>query len=521
MEPSRSNSLVELLDASTKRYATHTAINFGGQPTDFRTFADLSNRVGAALAARGIGKGDRVGLYCINSDFFALAYFGILKTGGTVVPINLLLNPKEVAYILNDAGAKALIYFELFDEAVQAVRAESPTLNTVVRIGQTPAPDDTINWTELLHGPVTPPEVVIRPEDDAAAILYTSGTTGKPKGALLTHHNLASNVASIHEALHLTAGEDVLLVVLPMFHAFAATVGMLFPLLNGCTIVPLPKFDPVHVANAIAEHEVTFFMAVPSMYSVLLRLPDEAADKLASLKVCVSGAAALPVEVMEQFEAKFGKAIHEGDGPTECSPVTCVNPIGGLRKPGSVGLSVPRVDMDIRDDEGRPLPPGEIGELCVRGPNVMKGYWNRPEETRAAFFAEWFRTGDLGYQDADGYFFIVDRKKDMIIVNGMNVYPRVIEEILYQHEAVQEAAVVGQPHKLHGEIPVAYVALKEGQSATEEDLRILCQNHLGRHEVPRHFRILPQLPKNATGKILKRELRTGGEHERGIDATAP
>ena len=510
-------SIVELAREAATQYAEHRAIVFGDRTLDFRTFDALSDRVAAGLAEQGVTKGDRIGLYCINSDFFALAYFGILKAGGTVVPINLLLNPKEVAYILQDAGAKGLIYFELFEEGVQSIRAQLPDVSFYVRIGQTPPSEGAVNWMDLMqhNGPV--PSPAFSPEEDLVAILYTSGTTGKPKGAMLTHRNLAANVNSIREALHLTPGEDVLLVVLPMFHAFAATVGMLFPLLNGCTIVPLPKFDPAQVADAIAAHQATVFMAVPSMYNVLLRLPDEAAPKFQSLKVCVSGAAALPVEVMNQFEEKFGKPIYEGDGPTECGPVTCVNPIGGLRKPGSVGLCVPNVDMEIRDDAGKELARGDIGEICVKGPNVMKGYWKRPEDTQTAFFGEWFRTGDLGYEDEDGYFYIVDRKKDMIIVNGMNVYPRVIEEVLYQYDAVREAAVVGEPSKSHGEIPVAFVALKEGATADQDGIRAHCREHLGRHEVPRKVIIVPELPKNAAGKIMKRELRKSGEIERGVE----
>ncbi|RQW09599.1 long-chain fatty acid--CoA ligase, partial [candidate division KSB1 bacterium] len=235
------------------------------------------------------------------------------------------------------------------------------------------------------------------------------------------------------------------------------------------------------------------------------------------LRLCVSGGAALPVEVMRRFEEKFGKPIYEGDGPTECSPVTCVNPINGKIKPGTVGLPVPRVEMKIMDEKGQELPPGEVGEIAVRGPNVMKGYWNLPDETRAVFRGKWFLTGDLGTRDEEGYFSIVDRKKDLLIVNGMNVYPRMIEEVLYRHEAVKEAAVVGEASALHGEIPIAYVALAEGSKATARDIRRWCCEHLGRHEAPKKIFIVPELPKNAAGKIVKRQLRKDGEIERGID----
>lgn len=508
-------SLVDLLRASAKAYGDHPAIIFNNRSITHKEFNGLTDRVAAGLAARAIQPGDRVGLYCVNSDVFAAAYFGILKAGATVVPLNLLLNPKEAAYILNDAGAKALIYHELFAEQTRAIYALAPGLQCRVCIGSTNPLADA-PWSSLLDPSHPAPQRSIEPSD-LAAILYTSGTTGHPKGAMLMHSNLAANVESIREALRLEPGKDVLLCVLPMFHAFAATVCMIFPLTNGCTLVPLPKFDPHGVADAIATHNVTLLSAVPSMYSVLLQLPNSEVPKFKSLHFAVSGGAALPVEVMKNFEAKFGKLIYEGDGPTECSPVTCVNPIGGVRKPASVGKPIPRVEMKIMDDRGNEVPRGAIGEIVVRGPNVMKGYWNHEEETEATFFGEWFRTGDLGTEDDDGYFYIVDRKKDMIIVSGMNVYPRVIEEVLFKHPAVAEAAVVGEPDELRGEVPVAFVALKAGAQATPHELRQHCMDNLGRHEVPRKFVLLPQLPKNAAGKILKRELRMAGEYERGVD----
>jgi len=516
-------SLVDLARDAARKYAASTAIIFGNRSVDFATFDRLSDSAAAGLVAQGIKHGDRVGLYCVNCDAFPVAYFAILKAGATVVPINLLLNPKEVSYILNDAGARALIYHEAMTAQVRAV--EVPSVACRVSIGANKAQEGDIAWSDLIrHAPSDalakegPSSVVRHPAAELAAILYTSGTTGYPKGAMLTHRNLASNVASIREALKLEPGKDVVLVVLPMFHAFAATVGMLFPLLNGCTLVTLPKFDPQLVADTIEQHKVTVLPAVPSMYNVLLKLPDDQVKKFASVKFCVSGGAALPAEIMKQFEAKFGKLIYEGDGPTECSPCTAVNPIGGIRKLNSIGPTVPNVEMEIRNEQGAEVPLKQIGEICVRGPNVMKGYWNRPEDTKESFFGEWFRTGDLGYEDEDGYFFIVDRKKDMIIVNGMNVYPRIIEEVLHKHPAVREAAVIGEPDELHGEIGVAFVALKDGAQATGPDLRAFCRENLGRHEIPRKVFFIPQLPRNASGKILKRELRKQGELERGVDS---
>lgn len=513
-------SLPELLRNVADRHPLLPAIEYFERTIDFENFNRQSDRLAAWLAGRGIARGDRVGLYCVNSDFFAIAYFGILKAGAVVVPVNLLLNPKEISYILQDAGARALIYFDAFAPAVDALRPATPCLELFLCIGGNQAAQSDALWTEAIACPDAAPAIAFEPDGDLAAILYTAGTTGHPKGAMLSHRNLASNVGSSARALHIAPGRERVLVVLPMFHAFAATAGMLLPLLNGCCIVPLPKFDPEQVAGAIARSQATIFMAVPSMYIALLHLPESARAQFTSLRFCVSGGAALPQAVMRHFEEKFGKLIYEGDGPTECSPVTCVNPIGGKRKAGAVGLPVPDVEMKIMDDAGREMPRGEVGEICVRGPNVMRGYWDRSEDTRAAFFGDWFRTGDLGHVDDEGYFSIVDRKKDMIIVNGMNVYPRIIEEVLMHHPAVREAAVVGEPHPLHGEIPVVYISLNPGLTVSPAGIRAYCRDNLGRHEVPRKVFFMGSLPKSAAGKILKRALRRQGELERGIDLPA-
>jgi long-chain acyl-CoA synthetase len=520
-------ALPDMFRAAVRRFARQQAVVFDGRTLDFAAVDRISDRVAAALARRGIRKGDRIGIYCINSDWFPLAYFGILKAGAVVVPINLLLNPKEVAFILNDAGVRALFYHDTFTPAVTALRPLVPDMAFCVCIGAPVArpmtPD--IPWAEFAEAEGLAPVVAFNPAEDLAAILYTSGTTGRPKGAMLTHRNLVSNIRSTLQAMQVQPGEERFLVILPLFHAFAAMACMFLPLMSGSAMVPLSRFDPLYVAKMIAAERITLFMGVPSMFVALLRLPDSIVPHFETLKFCVSGGAALPVAVMREFEVRFGKKIYEGDGPTECSPVTCVNPIGGQTKPGTVGRPVPDVEMKIVDEQGRDVADGIIGEICVRGPNVMKGYWKLPAETREAFFGEWFRTGDLGTRDADGYFSIVDRRKDMIIVNGMNIYPRIIEEVLAHCEGILEAAVVGEPHKMHGEIPVAYVALKEGVPTAERAgvaitrIRACCLENLGRHEVPRKFIFLSELPKNAAGKIMKRELRKHGEFERGILGT--
>jgi long-chain acyl-CoA synthetase len=510
-------SIPDQLRITAERLPDQPVVCFPDRSVTFSEVDGASDAVAAELAARGIRKGDRVGIYCINSDAFAIIYCGIVKAGAVVVPVNLLLNPKEIEYILNDAGVRGLFYHQAFAAAVTAFRPGVGCMAFCLSIGVPEGGEDP-RFEDVGTAGAEPPAPAIDPAEDLAAILYTSGTTGFPKGAMLTHHNLVSNTRSVVSALQLQPEKERLLVVLPMFHSFAATVGMLTPLLHGLSFAPVPKFDPGLVTEVIEKVGATVFLGVPSMYSVLLRMPEEQLARWRSIRYCVSGGAAMPVEVMRRFEARFGIPVHEGDGPTECSPVTCVNPIGGERKPASVGLPLPDVEIEIFDEEGGRIPAGEIGEICVRGPNVMKGYWNLPEATAESFFGEWVRTGDLGNKDEDGYLYIVDRKKDMIIVNGMNVYPRIIEEMLYRHPDLAEAAVIGEPNELHGEIPVAHVVPKEGGQVDSADIRAYCRDNLGRHEVPRKVVIRDALPKNAAGKILKRELRKEGELERGIDS---
>jgi len=480
-------TLIDLARTAADEFPEHPAVIEADKTWSFTELNAASDRVAAGLAADGFNPGDRVGLYCANSAAFAIAYFGILKAGCVVVPLHLLYHPTEIAWILRDAEATGFIYLGVFDAPVRQILKDTPDLQKIYRLGEGELPEGHLNAATLLASDAPVPTPGLDPAQDLASILYTSGTTGTPKGAMLTHRNLAYNTFSVKEALDLVPGEDRILVVLPMFHAFAAMVGMLFPLCHGCTLIPVPKFDPELVVDAVQRHRATVLPAVPSMFQVLLRLPEEKTKALSGLRYCISGGAAMPVQVMQQFTDRFDKVIYEGDGPTECSPVTCVNPVGGEIRAGSVGFPVPHVEMKILDNEGQERPTGEIGEICVRAPSVMKGYWNRPEETRESFFGEWFRTGDLGQVDEDGYFYIVDRKKDMVIVNGMNVYPRVVEEALYRSPDVREAAVIGVPHATHGEIPEAWIVPADGTSPDAASLRKFCLNHLGRHEVPRRF----------------------------------
>lgn len=522
MSPSdtATRTIPEHFRATVARYPGAPVVVGCGRDLTFAELDVASNGVAGSLAAAGIRPGDRIGLYCPNGAEFVIAYLGILKTGACVVPINLMLNPLEVGFILRDAGARGLCFHHgLAEPAVTALDA-APAAGLRVRIGGGPGPQagaEESDLDALAASGLTPPALGLDPARDLAAILYTSGTTGRPKGAMLSHANLVANAAAVMQALALESGRDRILVVLPMFHAFAATVGMLLPLLHGLSLVPVARFDPRQVSAAIASQGATVFLGVPSMYALLLRLDDAAVAQWAGVRLCVCGGAALPAAVMAGFEARFGIPVLEGDGPTECSPVTCVNPAAGPRKPGSVGPAIPGVEMRIADAGGRTLPDDEHGEVCARGPNVMRGYWGLPEETAASFFGDWFRTGDLGWRDRDGYFYLVDRIKDLIITNGMNVYPRVIEEALYQHPEVAEAAVVAEPHPLHGELPIAYVVPKPGAGLDPARLRDWCRARLGRHEVPRRILVRETLPKNAAGKILKRELRRQGELERGVD----
>jgi long-chain acyl-CoA synthetase len=512
----KTRSFPEHFREAAAKFGERPAVADLQQPLSYAELDALSDRIASGLLARGIQPGDHVGLYGLNSSVFVAFYLGIQKAAATVVPINLMLNPNEAAYILSDAEVKALVYFDHFAPAVSAIRSTLPSIESWICVGQNPSDQSDLLFEKILTPDPCPLPPEIDPES-VAVIIYTSGTTGHPKGAMLTHRNIVSDALCATKALKPRSLEERFLVVLPMFHAFASMAGIVIPLLNGCSLVPVPKFEPAPTADLIEKTGATIFLGVPSMYSMLLRLPEKHTAQIKKLRFCISGGAALPREVMMQFEKRFGVLIYEGDGPTECSPVTCVNPIEGLRKPQSVGPAIPGVEMKITDENGAEKPHGEVGEICVRGPNVMKGYWKQPEETANSFFGEWFRTGDLGTEDDDHYFYIVDRIKDMVIVNGMNVYPRVVEEVLYKHAAVREAAVIGEPHLLHGEVPIAYIALKDGVPCPESDLRNFCRQHLGRHEVPRKIIFMKELPKNAAGKIVKRELRKQGEIERGIN----
>ncbi|HOX84977.1 MAG TPA: long-chain fatty acid--CoA ligase [bacterium] len=500
-------SLAKLLVDSAGQFPHRPAVRFMGKTTLYPELNDWSNRLANALQQQGVVQGDRVALYCINSPQFMASYFAILKIGATVVPINLLLHPEEVLYLLKDSGSTAMIYHQAVEKAVVAIRDQLQDVKTMICIGDGVMPG-VLSWQKLVEE-ADPSPVLVSPTDknDIAALLYTGGTTGLPKGAMLTHNNLLANVDSVVHALHLHENTDIFITVLPMFHSFGATAGFLSPIAAGSTVVALPQFAPEGTCKTIQDEKATVFLGVPTMFAMMANLPENKAADLSSLRFCASGGAPMPVSVQKRFQDRYNVLVYEGYGPTECSPVVSVNPIGGKCKMGTVGLPIPNVEIEIQDNQGRALPSREIGEICVRGANVMKGYWKQPQETVNVFRGEWIRTGDLGFLDEEGYCTIVDRAKDLIIVHGINVYPRQVEDVLYQHPAVAEAAVIGIQDMLHGEQVKAYVSLKAGEQVKSSDLIAFCRRHLGRFEVPRWVEILESLPKSGAGKILRRSLR--------------
>ena len=457
------------------------------------TYADLlreSHTFSGALRHHGVQPGDRVGLWLRNRPEFVSALLGILHAGAVVVPINNFLKPDEVAFMLQDAGIHLLV-------TENELAAHFPALaNTDTGL--------TLLNVDDFHAAGSPPSISTAQASELAVIIYTSGTTGRPKGAMLSHANLLHNVASCRTVLE-TVQADRLAVLLPLFHSYMLTVGLLLPLLVGGSILLVKSLHPPHRAiEEICRREATILPAIPQFYRALahLKLP----QKL-PLRLCVSGAAPLPVQVLRDFETNHGIPVIEGYGLSEASPVVTKNPIRGVRKPGSIGLPIHGVEVTVQNEAGSILPAGEVGEICVRGGNVMLGYWRRPAESAAAMRAGWLLTGDLGYRDADGYFFITDRKKDMLLVNGINVYPREIEEVLHQFPGVREAAVIGISDPRKGEQPVAFAAAAEGETIDEKAALQFLRAKLADYKVPRRLTVLPNLPRNATGKILKTALR--------------
>lgn len=507
--------LREIIEQGAERYPQNVALIFRDQPMTYGELAVAVRRLAAGLVSLGLQPGDRVALLLPNCTPFVWSYYAAQQMGVVVVPANPLLKPAELEYIWRDAGVRAVVTAGPLLEGVQVARGNVPSLEYVVSI--TPREELPDPALAELPGWVGLSELMARgasagtptPEIDAnacAVIIYTSGTTGHPKGAMLSHRNLTRNVAQVQAALGFTP-EDRFLTVLPLFHSFAGTVCQNLALSVGAGAVLLESFTPGRVLEAIERHRVTIFPGVPAMFNAILHFPPEREYDTSSLRLFVSGGAPLPAATLEALEARFRVPVLEGDGPTECSPVTSVNPLQGPRKVGSVGPPLPGVQIAIFNDQDEPLPAGEIGEIVVRGDNVMLGYLNQPEATAEAMRAGWYHTGDLGYMDTDGYVYIVDRKKDMIITGGLNVYPREIEEVLYTHPAVQDAAVIGVPDPLRGEDVVAAVVRRPGVDVTERELIVYCRERLANFKVPRRVLFREALPRGGTGKVVKRLLK--------------
>ena len=516
-------NLATLLENGAADHPDRDAVVLGGTRLSYAQLDGLANQVANLLAARGIGPGDKVALTSPNTPYFTIVYFGILKAGAAVVPLNVLLKGREVAYHLTDSEAKAFFCFEGTAELPTGADGwagfgEAEGCEHFFLITADPMATSSIEGAQTLFEAIGQQpqtfETVATDEDDVAVILYTSGTTGQPKGAELRHRNLRDNAQIGESAFGASkADPDRLLAVLPLFHAFGQTVVQNGALAYGGTIVMLPRFEAAAALALMLEERISFFAGVPTMYWGLLGALDESVDVArlrANLRVAVSGGSALPVEIHKEFEARFGVTIMEGYGLSETSPVASFSVWGEPARPGSIGKPVVGCEMELIDPQGwDPIAWDEqaVGEIAIRGTNVMKGYYKRPDATAAAISPDgWFRSGDLGRRDADGWYYIVDRTKDLIIRGGYNVYPREIEEVLLTHPAVSLAAVIGVPSEVHGEEVKAYVILKPGATATPEDIVAWSKENMATYKYPRMVQFVPSLPMTATGKILKREL---------------
>lgn len=509
-------NLATLLEDSATRYPNKIAFIFGETQLSYAQTNGAANQVANGLRGQGIQPGDKIALSCFNLPYFPIAYFGILKAGGVVVPLSVLLKQDEIEYHLADSDARAYLCFTGTADLPMAQMGHAgfsnvSTCESFFEITADPAAAATISGAATLgslmagQAPVT--ETAQTSSDDTAVIIYTSGTTGRPKGAELSHSNLLLN-AVVSQKVIGTKPTDTQLIVLPLFHIFAMTCLMNTGIYEGSTSVLLPRFDAAAVLGLMRKHQVSVFAGVPTMYWGLLNHEDpDVSDISANLRIAVSGGAALPVNVLEGFEKKFNVPILEGYGMSEGSPVVTFNHRDKERKPGSVGTAVWGVEVKVVDENGQEVPTGEKGEIVYRGHNVMKGYYHRPEANATALRNGWMHSGDVAVRDEDGYFFIVDRTKDMIIRGGLNVYPREVEEVMIQHDAVSLVAVIGVPDDEMGEDIKACVVLKEGCTCSADELKSFTKERLAAYKYPRVIEFMDALPMSATGKILKKELR--------------
>jgi long-chain acyl-CoA synthetase len=494
------NLAQNLLDTAANE-GPHPALRMDEAALSYDEFRDAALRVAAGLRSRGVEPGDRVGMVLANVLAFPLVYYGALLAGAAVVPMNPLLKAREIEYFLTDSGARLV---------VAGAPSAAATAEAAAAVGVDSVVVDVALPRELMADqPLEAP--VERADEDTAVILYTSGTTGQPKGAELTHAGLNGNALTTQETLLEGTPDDVIMGCLPLFHVFGLTCSLNAGVLAGATLTLIPRFDGAAALDVIERDGVTVFEGVPTMFSAMLHQPDAGDRDVSSLRLCVSGGSAMPVEVMRSFEETFGCIVLEGYGLSETSPVASFNHPHAERKPGAIGTPIRGVELRLVDDDGEDVAAGEVGEIAIRGENVMKGYWGRQDETARAIPDGWFRSGDLARRDDDGYYFIVDRKKEMIIRGGYNVYPREIEEALYEHPAVAEAACVGIKHPDLGEEVAAAVALKPGAGVEVEELRNFVKDRVAAYKYPRHLWLVDALPKGPTGKILRRAVEVPGE----------
>ena len=492
-------NLASLPAESAERTPDAPAIRLGEVELSYAELDDRSARLAALLREKGIKQGDRVGVMLPNVPEFPVAYYGVLRTGAIVVPMNVLLKRREIAFYLEDSGAKLLLAWHGFAEEARSGAADAGAELIEVEPAAFAA---TLAERKPSLG------IADTADDDTAVILYTSGTTGKPKGAELTQMNLWRNAdVSSRTTCEIAAG-DVVLGALPLFHSFGQTVAMNASLKVGACLTLVPKFDPEEALATMERDRVTHFYGVPTMFGALLHHPERERFDTSALRNCITGGASMPVEVLRGFEDAFGAIVLEGYGLSETSPVASSNHPDRERKPGSIGTPLEGVEMRVVDEDDREVAQGDVGEIVIRGHNIMKGYWQRPEATAEAMRGGWFHSGDMARVDEDGYFYIVDRKKDLIIRGGYNVYPREVEEVLYEHPKIREAAVVGVPHDEWGEEIGAAVVLHEGAELSAAEVSAYVKDRIAAYKYPRLVWFIDDLPKGPTGKILKREIET-------------
>jgi long-chain acyl-CoA synthetase len=525
-------ALHEQLDRVCQLYPEHVCVEFKGRAFTYREIGEKVVRFARGLHEMGLGKGSRVGIYLPNCPQYIVAYYGILRAGATVVNYNPLYSPRELEHQIQDSKTEVMVTLSLkmlYDKL--ALMLDKTCLHTIIvsemsdglslakgtlfnlakskDIADIPFDDAHVPYARMMEYPPIVRTADIQPERDIAVIQYTGGTTGVPKGVVLTHANLSANICQTRMWFtSLQDGNETIMGVLPFFHVFAMTAVMNFAISSGFRIILHPRFELKSVLDDIVKYRPSLIPGVPTMFATMVNYAKISKYDLRSLKMCFSGGAPLPLEVKRKFEELTGAKLFEGYGLSESSPVVACNPIFKENKTGSIGMPFPATILEVvdKDDEVTLLPQGEIGEICIRGPQVMQGYWNKPEETEKVLKNGRLHTGDLGYMDEDGYFFIVDRKKEMILSGGYNVYPRTIEEVLYQHPAILEAAVIGVSHELRGQVPKAFVVLKEGQSLTEREIKDFLKDRLSAYAHPHMYEFRDALPKSMIGKILKKEL---------------